>query len=163
MKVKAIELGFYGEKRRKPGQIGSVFTLKKASDFSPKWMRVVDASSAEKSELQKILQKRQEDLMSPAPKRIQVVEDGFAHGATDGLDFNDKEQFAELFEEDKEAGNADKKREGQQKARKKRMEDEGLESPKDFSGVDGADDASVPAGEKIAKPAGKKSDEDEAL
>ena len=40
MKVKAMRLGFYGNKRRSPG---AVFHLKKSEDFSKSWMKEVDA------------------------------------------------------------------------------------------------------------------------
>lgn len=42
MKVQAIRSGYYDLKRKKAGDI---FTLKKASEFSEKWMKVPGTSS----------------------------------------------------------------------------------------------------------------------
>lgn len=39
MKVKAIRMGYYGIKRRRPG---AVFTLKDPKDFSANWMEKLD-------------------------------------------------------------------------------------------------------------------------
>lgn len=173
MKVKAIEVGYYGEKRRKPDEHTAIFTLKNVADFSPKWMRVVTATAAEKAELKKILIKRKEEAENPKPKRIVVDDSHLAALGVDAIDANDEEQFDELFDEEagKEQEAMDKKREKQQKAKKARTEAEGTDHPADFSGVEGADNASFPAGEvktpkpKAAKKAAAKSEdesEDEA-
>lgn len=45
MKVKAIKLGYYGDKRRREGD---VFFLKKAEDFSKNWMEKFEGSSDSK-------------------------------------------------------------------------------------------------------------------
>jgi hypothetical protein len=119
MKVKAIEVGFYGNKRRKPNEKSQIFTLNQVSEFSSSWMRVVSATAAEKEELKKVLEKRQAELNDPKPKRIIVAEHLVAKS---GVDVADEEQFDELFEEGsgKEEELAEKKAEKKAKASKKK-------------------------------------------
>lgn len=145
MKVKAIGLGYYGEKRRKPDFKGSVFTLKNVADFSPRWMRVVSATSGEKSQLMDILKKRAAILNDPSPKRIKVVEHSYSN-VESKFDPANKDQFEELFDDEAmdAADVADKKREGKQKAKKEREEAEGQGAPQDLSQSEGADEGSVP-------------------
>lgn len=46
LKVRARRLGYYGEQRRR---VGDVFTLRAQRDFSGKWMEPVDARTPERS------------------------------------------------------------------------------------------------------------------
>lgn len=135
MKVKAIETGFYGNKRRKPFDTKhATFTLQKVSDFSSSWMRVVTATPAEKEELKKILEKRQADMNDPKPKRIIVSENLFAKA---GLDVSDEEQFDELFDEDagKVEAIEEKKAEKKAKASKRKSPEAMTEAVEKPSGV----------------------------
>jgi hypothetical protein len=45
MRVKAIKLGYYGEKRQRPGQ---VFSLSNSKHFSEKWMIPLDEKKGSK-------------------------------------------------------------------------------------------------------------------
>jgi len=45
VKVRATQVGYYGEARRR---VGDVFTLEDPKHFSAKWMERVDASTPEK-------------------------------------------------------------------------------------------------------------------
>lgn len=49
MRVKAIKLGYYGEKRQRPGQ---VFTISHEIHFSPKWMIPMDEKKGSKKSKQ---------------------------------------------------------------------------------------------------------------
>lgn len=42
MRVQAIELGYYADQRKRPGQ---VFTLSSPDHFSKKWMKALDGKS----------------------------------------------------------------------------------------------------------------------
>ncbi len=46
IKVRAIETGYYGEARRR---VGDVFVIDKAADFSSRWMEKVDPETPEKT------------------------------------------------------------------------------------------------------------------
>lgn len=45
MRVRAIELGYYGDRRQRPGQ---VFTLTDPKHFAKRWMELVDKKSGQK-------------------------------------------------------------------------------------------------------------------
>lgn len=107
MKVKAIELGFYGEKRRRPdSKKDSIFTLKNVADFAPEWMRVVQADASERQELRKALEARQTYLADPKSKRIYEAEHKFSRVKQD---FSAKDQFDELFDEEEVSDKKSKK------------------------------------------------------
>lgn len=169
MKVKAVNLGFYGNKRRKPDQPGSVFQLKEVKDFSPNWMKILSATDAEKNELKTHLVERKKLLDSTEPKRIKIVDDGFDTKGT-AIDANNKDQFDSLFTSGDKEVDEEKRREAQGRALKERTEKEGTDHPADFSGTPPARDASYSPEDKapVAPKAVKgktvqAKDEDEAL
>ena len=65
MKVRAKSMGYYRDRRQKEG---AVFFLKKAEDFSEKWMEKVDGEKEEKKE-----PKKPSRAKKPAPKADEEV------------------------------------------------------------------------------------------
>lgn len=144
IKVKAVETGFYGLKRRIPGRKGSVFLLKKVSDFSPAWMKVVECSEAEAGELKRHLEDMEAkasapkvEVKKPRLSAAEAFEAAFEkeEEEKDPLeDDSDNETEEESIEVDEEEGDAPKSKKKKKKPAKRAAkpveitpEDEALE------------------------------------
>lgn len=67
IKVRATQPGFYGLKRRR---IGDVFVIRKAQDFSERWMIAVDGKTPTKATgAQKALDRRHDEILGGVAPR----------------------------------------------------------------------------------------------
>lgn len=67
MRVKATKLGYYGEKRQRPGQ---VFSLSDAKHFSPKWMTSMEEKKGSKKAKQEDHYEESESSFSTGDQEV---------------------------------------------------------------------------------------------